>query len=84
MTCVQPQGHEKTPTARNRVEEMQMVTETHRHPGMEAWYTVEGSMCLETPTGPSISGQVTLGSSCRREYRWFLPAPARDRAGPSS
>ena len=23
----------------------------HRHPGVEAWYTLEGSMCLETPEG---------------------------------
>jgi quercetin dioxygenase-like cupin family protein len=23
----------------------------HRHPGLEAWYTLEGSMCLETPAG---------------------------------
>jgi quercetin dioxygenase-like cupin family protein len=28
-----------------------MSTEIHRHPGMEAWYTLEGSMCLETPSG---------------------------------
>ncbi len=28
-----------------------MVTEVHRHPGMEAWYTIEGSMCVETPDG---------------------------------
>jgi quercetin dioxygenase-like cupin family protein len=28
-----------------------MHSMVHRHPGVEAWYTVEGSMCLETPEG---------------------------------
>ncbi len=28
-----------------------MSSVTHRHPGVEAWYTLEGSMCLETPDG---------------------------------
>lgn len=28
-----------------------MHSMVHRHPGVEAWYTVEGSMCLETPDG---------------------------------
>ena len=28
-----------------------MHTMVHRHPGVEAWYTTEGSMCLETPEG---------------------------------
>jgi quercetin dioxygenase-like cupin family protein len=28
-----------------------MSTQIHRHPGMEAWYTLEGSMCVETPGG---------------------------------
>lgn len=28
-----------------------MATVVHRHPGVEAWYTLEGSMCLETPAG---------------------------------
>ncbi len=28
-----------------------MTTLVHRHPGVEAWYTIEGSMCLETPAG---------------------------------
>jgi quercetin dioxygenase-like cupin family protein len=28
-----------------------MVTPVHRHPGVEAWYTLTGSMCLETPEG---------------------------------
>jgi hypothetical protein len=28
-----------------------MNTMVHRHPGVEAWLTLEGSMCLETPEG---------------------------------
>jgi Flp pilus assembly protein TadD/quercetin dioxygenase-like cupin family protein len=28
-----------------------MKSRVHRHPGPEAWYTVTGSMCLETPAG---------------------------------
>lgn len=28
-----------------------MTSVVHRHPGVEAWYTVEGSMCVETPDG---------------------------------
>ncbi len=28
-----------------------MRTAVHRHPGVEAWYTLEGKQCLETPRG---------------------------------
>jgi hypothetical protein len=28
-----------------------MQSAVHRHPGVEAWYTLEGSQCLETPEG---------------------------------
>jgi hypothetical protein len=28
-----------------------MASVVHRHPGVEAWVTLEGSMCLETPQG---------------------------------
>ena len=28
-----------------------MRSRVHRHPGPEAWYTLTGSMCLETPAG---------------------------------
>ena len=28
-----------------------MSSMVHRHPGVEAWFTLEGSMCLETPAG---------------------------------
>jgi quercetin dioxygenase-like cupin family protein len=28
-----------------------MHSMVHRHPGVEAWFTLEGAMCLETPEG---------------------------------
>jgi quercetin dioxygenase-like cupin family protein len=28
-----------------------MASVVHRHPGAEAWYTLEGEMCVETPRG---------------------------------
>ncbi len=28
-----------------------MQSMVHRHPGVEAWFTLDGSMCLETPDG---------------------------------
>jgi hypothetical protein len=28
-----------------------MHSPVHRHPGVEAWYTLEGAQCLETPEG---------------------------------
>ncbi len=28
-----------------------MASVVHRHPGVEAWYTLDGAMCLETPEG---------------------------------
>jgi len=31
-----------------------MHTAVHRHPGVEAWYTLEGEQCLETPEGKLV------------------------------
>jgi hypothetical protein len=31
-----------------------MASVVHRHPGAEAWYTLEGGMCLETPAGTIV------------------------------
>lgn len=31
-----------------------MNTMVHRHPGVEAWFTLAGSMCLETPEGTIV------------------------------
>ena len=33
-----------------------MVTVVHRHPGAEAWVTLEGAMCVETPAGRQEQG----------------------------
>jgi hypothetical protein len=30
------------------------VTPVHRHPGPEAWYTMAGEMCVETPVGKVV------------------------------
>jgi hypothetical protein len=31
-----------------------MRSRVHRHPGVEAWYTLEGEQCLETPEGKLV------------------------------
>ena len=31
-----------------------MRSAVHRHPGVEAWYTLEGEQCLETPEGRQV------------------------------
>ncbi|HKH91101.1 MAG TPA: hypothetical protein VKA54_04810 [Gemmatimonadaceae bacterium] len=33
-----------------------MHSMVHRHPGAEAWLTLEGSQCLETPEGKQVQG----------------------------
>jgi quercetin dioxygenase-like cupin family protein len=33
-----------------------MHSPVHRHPGVEAWYTLEGEQCLETPQGKLVQG----------------------------
>jgi quercetin dioxygenase-like cupin family protein len=33
-----------------------MASEVHRHPGAEAWYTLDGQMCVETPEGKQTQG----------------------------
>jgi hypothetical protein len=33
-----------------------MQSRVHRHPGVEAWYTLEGSMCVETSEGTLVQG----------------------------
>jgi quercetin dioxygenase-like cupin family protein len=39
-----------------------MMAGEHRHPGPEAWYTLSGAICLETPTGTAIgrAGEGTI------------------------
>lgn len=31
-----------------------MESPVHRHPGVEAWYTLDGEQCLETPEGKQV------------------------------
>lgn len=31
-----------------------MQTGAHRHPGVEAWYTLQGAQCVETPDGRQV------------------------------
>ena len=31
-----------------------MQSPVYRHPGVEAWYTLEGEQCLETPQGELV------------------------------
>jgi quercetin dioxygenase-like cupin family protein len=31
-----------------------MTSSVHNHPGPEAWYTMEGETCLETPEGKQV------------------------------
>ena len=38
-----------------------MNTVVHRHAGVEAWFTLEGSMCLETPTGTVLQAARDTG-----------------------
>jgi quercetin dioxygenase-like cupin family protein len=39
-----------------------MTTPVHRHPGPEAWYTLSGEVCLETPNGKLLgrAGENTI------------------------
>ncbi len=60
-----------------------MQTMVHRHPGVEAWYTLQGAMCLESPEGrleqragepgvPALDARSSLSSRTRRSpgRRW--------------
>ena len=38
-----------------------MSSVVHRHAGVEAWFTLEGSMCLETPTGTVLQAARDTG-----------------------
>ena len=60
-----------------------MATEVHRHPGVEAWYTLEGSMCVETPGGRLDQRAGDPGVLVPDGYRWSSPVPAQDRDGRS-
>jgi len=76
-----------------------MQTVVHRHPGVEAWYTLEGSMCLETPEGTLtqragdrgvlVPGGVPMmltgtGTAPRRSLVLILQDATRPRSSPAT
>jgi quercetin dioxygenase-like cupin family protein len=75
-----------------------MQTRVHRHPGVEAWYTLEGEMCLETPGGMRVQragdGGVMVpggepmmlsgtGASVRRSLVLILQDASQPRSTPA-
>jgi quercetin dioxygenase-like cupin family protein len=72
-----------------------MQSPVHRHPGVEAWYTLQGEQCLETPNGKIVQragnagvmvpGGVPMiltgaGSGVRRSLVLILQDAARPRS----
>ena len=72
-----------------------MHSAVHRHPGVEAWYTVDGEQCLETPQGKleqraggpgmMVLGGVPMiltgtGTSVRRSLVLILQDAAKPRS----
>lgn len=75
-----------------------MNTMVHRHPGVEAWYTMEGAMCLETPDGTRtqragdpgvmVPGGVPMlltgvGTGARRSVVLILQDATKPRSSPA-
>jgi quercetin dioxygenase-like cupin family protein len=72
-----------------------MRSRVHRHPGVEAWYTLEGEMCLETPGGAQVQrageggvmvpgGQPMLLTGTGRRIRRSLVLILQDASQPRS
>ena len=76
-----------------------MQSPVHRHPGVEAWYTLEGEQCLETPRGKLVQraggagvmvpGGVPMiltgsGKSVRRSLVLILQDAALPRSTPAT
>jgi quercetin dioxygenase-like cupin family protein len=76
-----------------------MASVVHRHDGVEAWHTLEGSMCLETPAGtmnqragdagvmaPPHVPMVLIGTgtSVRRSLVLILQDSTRPRSTPAA
>jgi quercetin dioxygenase-like cupin family protein len=72
-----------------------MSSVVHRHPGVEAWYTLEGAQCLETPEGkleqragdPGVMARagepmmlVGIGSGVRRSLVLILQDASKPRS----
>ena len=75
-----------------------MESPVHRHPGVEAWYTVEGEQCLETPegklvqhaSGPGVMVRAGLpmrltgtGTGVRRSVVLILQDASKPRSTPA-
>jgi hypothetical protein len=75
-----------------------MASVVHRHPGVEAWYTLEGAQCLETPKGKLVQRaggpgvlvpggqpmQLTgIGAGLRRSLVLILQDSAQARSTPA-
>ena len=76
-----------------------MHSAVHRHPGVEAWYTLEGEQCLETPEGKLPQGvgdpgimvpaglpmQLTgTGTGVRRSVVLILQDASKPRSTPAT
>jgi len=76
-----------------------MHSMVHRHPGAEAWFTLEGSQCLETPNGTIeqsagdpgmvVAGGLPMiltgtGSGLRRSLVVILQDATKPRSTPAS
>jgi quercetin dioxygenase-like cupin family protein len=57
-----------------------MTAASHRHPGPEAWYTLSGESCLETPEGKMVGRAGANTSSYPAVRRCISRLPARTRA----
>ena len=75
-----------------------MKTFAHRHPGAEAWYTLTGAQCLETPLGKQVQragdrGMMVpagvpmmlfgIGSTVRRSLVLILQDASQPRSTPA-
>lgn len=55
-----------------------MTTAVHRHPGVEAWYTLEGEQCVETPEGKQLQKAGDPGVMVRGGLPMRLTATGHD------
>ena len=76
-----------------------MASVVHRHPGAEAWYTLAGEMCVETPAGKLVQRAgdpgvivpgglpmelIGTGTGVRRSLVLILQDAAQPRSTPAS